>query len=258
MPPQKLFCYRLPDEVDPAEFQGFTVVIIDVLRATSTITNALANGAAKVIPCLTIEDALNTRVQLAPKQVELCGERQGAKIDGFDRGNSPEEYDPESVLDQTLVFTTTNGTRAMIHAEQADEILLASFLNLNSVVRYLEGKANVAILCSGTNRKRTLEDELLAGAIACCFECANCEINGTTRALQLQWKAELDDQGQPRDLFESLKKGQGGINLVKRGLEQDIKFCSQIDCLKVVCHYDPNQRAIRVSQPHSRSANPTP
>ena len=111
--------HALPKLVEPKDLADGTVVVIDVLRASTTIIAALEAGAVEVIPCLEIDDARRVAAQFPAEEVILGGERQGLPIEGFDLGNSPEDYTPYAVAGKTLVFTTTNGTRAMIHARQA-------------------------------------------------------------------------------------------------------------------------------------------
>ncbi|MCA9297739.1 MAG: 2-phosphosulfolactate phosphatase, partial [Phycisphaerales bacterium] len=100
------------DEVDPALLPGTTVVVVDVVRATTTITEALANGARGIYPTASIEEAVKLASSLGREDALLCGERKGAKIEGFDLGNSPREFTRAAVEDKRLVMSTTNGTRA--------------------------------------------------------------------------------------------------------------------------------------------------
>lgn len=249
---KSIYCYRLPAEADPDSLRNATVVVIDVLRATSTITTALANGAGKVIPCDSIEAAWHHREHL--QDCLLCGERQGVMIDGFDLGNSPTEYTAERIGGRTLVFTTTNGTRAMIHSRQATSVLLASFLNLSAVITELADEATVHVICSGTDRTPTLEDDLLAGAIAWKLRETHQPENKTAIQLAESWQSKLNDQGQPHDLASELQKGQGGINLIKRGFEADIEECAKLDSQPIVGRYSPNKSLMIVSDQsmHSR------
>ncbi len=158
--------YFLPQLVEPQRLAGGVTVVIDVLRATTTIAAALAAGAREVVPCLEVADARSAAANLPAGQAVLGGERHGLRIEDFTLGNSPREYTLESVGGKTLVITTTNGTRAMLHAREADEVWLASFVNLAAVVAASAGRERLDILCSGTDGQITREDVLLAGAIA--------------------------------------------------------------------------------------------
>src|SRR5205823_10380648 len=140
-----------------------TVVVIDVLRATTTIVHALAAGAREVVPCLEVEDARRIAAELG-KAAILGGERRGLPIPGFDVGNSPAEYTRQRVGGKTVVFTTTNGTRAMQRCKFASRVLLGAFVNFSAVCRELAVVDHVALVCAGTDGHVTREDTLLAGA----------------------------------------------------------------------------------------------
>lgn len=144
-----------------------TVVIYDVLRATSTITTALAHEARGIIPVLETDEAFSLYARLRPKTEGLLlgGERFGDPIPGFHLGNSPLEYTPERVKDKTVIFTTTNGTRAMINSQQkgAKKIIIASILNQHKVVDFLKSEPAVTIVCAGVQGQFAYEDFFAAG-----------------------------------------------------------------------------------------------
>ena len=163
--------HLLPGLVTPEELAGSMVVVVDILRATTTIVHALAAEAARVIPLLEIEEAERLRSKLGATAV-AGGERGGKKIPGFELGNSPAEYTPAVVKGKTVVFTTTNGTRAMQMCRQAKRVLLGSFANFSAVCRELGKLATnstavetIDILCAGTDGQITREDVLFAGAV---------------------------------------------------------------------------------------------
>jgi 2-phosphosulfolactate phosphatase len=166
--------------VTPAEFTVLpqrdlsqtVCVVFDVLRATSSIVTALANGAAAVIPVREISEALAWRQKLP--DVLLAGERDGVRILGrqsggidFDLGNSPREYTAEKVRGKTIVTTTTNGTWALRSCAAANKVLIGSFLNLTATVRELERLApdQLLLIGAGTYEQSALEDILAAGAV---------------------------------------------------------------------------------------------
>ena len=159
--------HLLPDLVPEEKLAGNVAVVIDVLRATTTIVHALAAGARQVIPCLSIDDARAAAASRTGEKVVLGGERQGVRIEGFDLGNSPSEYTPEAVGGRTVVFTTTNGTRAMLRCRQADHVLLAAFVNRAAVLagNSRPSRQNVHIVCAGTGGAITREDVLVAGSL---------------------------------------------------------------------------------------------
>src|SRR5690606_7749604 len=126
----------------------------DVLRATTTIVEALAAGAASVAPCLTIDDARQRRAELDGGEAILGGERGGRPIEGFDLGNSPAEYTAQRVSGRSVVLTTTNSTKALLHCRAASEILVAGFVNLSVVVERLRDVSRtlaINIVCAGTD-----------------------------------------------------------------------------------------------------------
>jgi len=159
--------HLLPSLFDSEEVRDDVVVILDILRASTTITHALAAGAKSVIPVSEVPEALTKASQFSPGSVLLGGERDGLHIEGFDLDNNPLAYTPDLVTNKTIIFTTTNGTRALLRSILAETIVIGSFVNLSAVVRLLEKEDRpVHLVCAGTRGKITLEDTLCAGAIA--------------------------------------------------------------------------------------------
>jgi len=150
--------------------RGLAVVVIDVLRATTTITRALESGAAAVIPCLEPEDAIAVRNRVGRDRVLLGGERESRKINGFDLDNSPAPYEAAIVSGKTVAFTTTNGSRALqrVGHAGASAVLCGSLINRDAVVRALGAiEAREALLvCAGQDGEFSFEDFFCAGAIA--------------------------------------------------------------------------------------------
>lgn len=147
------------------EMRGKTVVMIDVLRASSTIVTALYHGAKGVIPVADMGAGSKISQSMDTENMLLCGEKDGAKIEGYDLGNSPFEYTAEAVGGKTVILNTTNGTKALMRASMAKEITVGSFLNLSAVVRYLSDKTHIALVCAGWRGRLSLEDLLCAGNI---------------------------------------------------------------------------------------------
>ncbi|MDZ7617941.1 MAG: 2-phosphosulfolactate phosphatase [Patescibacteria group bacterium] len=253
MPPL-LHVYALPHLVQPEELAGSTVVVIDVLRATTTICHAVAAGVEQVVPCLEVEDALAVAKSLSGKVV-LGGERGGLRINGFDLGNSPREYTSDRLDGATLVFTTTNGTRAMHHAHQAPRVILAAFVNASAVVQALVDEPQVYILCAGTCDQYSEDDVLLAGLLVERLE----RIGGFSYAQNAQaatareyWfhsfaqpKAMGVEPLEPELLVPKLRMSAGGRNLVAVGLEDDLLDAAQIDRFDCVPEYYPATGRIR-------------
>jgi len=212
--------------IPPAEeLAGKAAVAIDVLRATSTIITALSHGADTVVPVLQPEEAFQVVRDNPDRRFVLGGERKSVLIPGFHLGNSPLEYTESRVGGLPVLFTTTNGTRAIRRAGSADEVFVAAFLNAPAVAKALLalGK-DVAICCAGTHDQFSLEDAGCAGAILH-------YMSGPESHL------ELNDMGYiARELFrtfegrvaEILHTSEHGQALLKLGLQEDLLFCAQL------------------------------
>ncbi|MEW5930864.1 MAG: 2-phosphosulfolactate phosphatase [Gemmatimonadota bacterium] len=227
----KLDVYLTPGEVAPADTADRVVVIIDVLRATTTIVEAIAAGAKAIYPVGSIEEALRLANTLGRDQVLLCGERKCLPIEGFDLGNSPPEFTAERVGGRTLVMSTTNGTTAMALAAGAARVLIASPLNLSAVVDELaRADAEPVLVCSGRERHFGLEDAVFAGEVARRLMAARPgeweQNDGARAALALAERFELDEA-----LFASTVAGR---NITAAGLADDLAFCAQLDRHSVV------------------------
>lgn len=239
--------FLLPDLAGTEELSGRTAVVIDVLRATTTIVHALAAGAQAVLPCAEVEQARQIAQRLGGEAL-LAGERGGLPIPGFDLGNSPREFTPARVAGKTIVFTTTNGTRALLRSANATRILLAAFVNFSAVCRELAGHEQVAIVCAGTDGEVTREDVLLAGALV--DDLTRGEPPGPAgrrTAWQLNDQAEIAADAwrtavrllTDRPLGLALRLSRGGRNLIEIGQENDIDLAAQIDRFDLVPCYDP-------------------
>lgn len=147
------------------ELQNKAAVIIDVLRASTTIITALTNGCQAIIPAMDVTEAGELARRLGGNCV-LGGERNGQKIEGFQLGNSPLEYSSEAVGGKTIVLTTTNGTKAIRMTSGASQVLVASFANIDAIVQYLAAQnMDVCMICAGRNGGFSFEDTACAGAI---------------------------------------------------------------------------------------------
>ncbi len=238
--------HMLPELVSPETLCDQTVVVIDVLRATTTITYALAAGAKTVVPCADVDQARKLADELNEDSALLGGERGGVKIEGFDLGNSPSEYARETVAGRTVVFTTTNGTRAMAHCRDAKTVLIGAFANLAAICDHLRGVERVHLLCSGTERHVTREDVLLAGAIAA--RLIDGDGSGQKQTWRLSDQARLAEQAwrlvESRlcdvSLAEQLRDSRGGRNVTALGLDADIETAAIIDAFDLVPVLDLN------------------
>jgi 2-phosphosulfolactate phosphatase len=241
---------RLEVLFTPAEFsaltteklRGTTCVVFDVLRATSSITTALAHGAAGVLPVATIPEALAIR-QSRPEAL-LGGERGGFRILAqtkggvdFDFGNSPREFATAKLQDRLLVVTTTNGTRALQATRGAAHVLIASFLNLSATIAFLRDLQPVSLLLigAGTYEEAALEDTLAAGAV--------CDALWTTytdgHVADSAKIARILYRHLGADLAAALAQSRNGSRLIDiPELRDDVAFAAQQDAYPLVAWMD--------------------
>jgi len=212
-------------ELDPADVQNRTVVVVDVLRATSTIVEALANGARAIYPTTGTEEAIKLISSLGRDDTLLCGERRGLKIEGYDLGNSPAEFTREKVDGKRIVMNTTNGTQALVAVAGADRVFTGSFMNLSAVAKAVAGTDDLTVVCAGRGGRFSLDDAVCAGAILARLgtEWANdSDTSDAARvALQLATHATVD--------AAFLAETAGGRNLVEIGMEADLELCATVD-----------------------------
>ena len=157
--------YATYDSVQENKIKGKLAVVVDVLRATSTIITSLNNGCKEVIPVVEIEEAMELSKNCEKDEYLLAGERC-SKIEGFDLSNSPSEYIRDVVEDKTIIFTTTNGTKAIRKAAGADEVILGALINARAISDYILSKGeDVVFICAGTEKKFSLDDIVTVGAI---------------------------------------------------------------------------------------------
>lgn len=248
-----LFVHNLPAQVDPAELTDSTVIVIDMLRASSTICYALAAGTKCVVPLLEIDEALQLAEQLGREFVVLGGERKGNIIDGFDLGNSPSEYTPQRVKGKMLLFTTTNGTRAMAHASEAAHVLVGAIVNRAAIAQAVRFARRVDLLCAGTDGAITGEDILAAGAIIERLigdsPAEHWNLNAEATEALNQWKgvierADLAGRSVSDELAIALRDTNGGKNLLEIGHESDLVACAQLDALPAVPELNRTARQI--------------
>lgn len=222
----------IPEEIKNIELTGKLVVIIDVLRASSTIITALANRCRVFIPILSPDRAKKKAQQFEKGKVLLGGEREGIKIEGFDLGNSPSEYKREVAKDKTIIFSTTNGVKTLEMVKDAYRIIIGSFLNLQAVCDYCTNyQGDILIICAGREGKFSLEDTACAGMLINFLRdvfpiaCQEADANLTARLLYEKFG---------NNILEILRKSQHGRYLESIGLGEDLKFCSQLDFFHIV------------------------
>lgn len=219
--PEDYHLYQKPNQ---------TVVVIDVLRATTVICSALYHGVNAVIPVESLEEASG----YLKKGYLVAGERNGRKIEDFALGNSPLAFVSGEFVGHDLVISTTNGTRAIKVALNAKELLIGSLANAQSVIQHvLTQERDVLLLCSGWKGKPNLEDSICAGYMAM-------ELKKS-----LAFKSEEDSTLIATNLFESAKSNPFAFlkgsshrqRLLKLGLSKDIKFCIKANSMDIVPFY---------------------
>jgi 2-phosphosulfolactate phosphatase len=204
---------------------GKNVVIIDVFRATSTITTALFYGVKKVVPVSTLEECKS----FENKGFLLAAERNGLKPDGFRLGNSPYDYMSKNVNEKTLVLTTTNGTRAVEMSIGASNILCGAFLNLSALTKWLiSQKEDCLLFCAGWKGRFSMEDTLCAGAIVSCLKPTHDIADDEGLAASLLY------DNTKSDLLGFLKKSSHYNRLSGHGIIKDIELCLAVDKFGVV------------------------
>ena len=246
----RIAIHYLPQFVAEADLADQTVIVVDLLRASSTICQTLASGAKAVVPCLEVDETFAKAKEFQRSEILLGGERGGEKIEGFDLGNSPLDYTADRVFGRTLLFTTTNGTRAVNHARLAKRVLIGAAMNRRALCEVIANETNVEILCAGTGGQVTREDILAAGAIADCLARESTEFNEWAEAACREWQ-ELETTARAlgrsvsEQFAEELRETQGGKNLLALGFDDDLHFCSQLDQLDVVPELDRTVGVIR-------------
>lgn len=214
-----------PDLMHLYEVQDKTVIVVDILRATSCMTTAFAFGIKSITPFAKLEDCM----AMKEKGYFTAGERDGKRVDGFDLGNSPFEYMEEKLKGKRIAFTTTNGTMAIAKSVGAKEIVIGSFLNLSAVTEYVsKSENNVLVVCAGWKGRVNLEDTLFAGALVDLLSDhtePDCDAPLAAQHLYLRAKGDLN---------EFLKDSSHVKRLAKLNIHKDIRFCLTPDQYSVV------------------------
>ena len=201
---------------------GQSAVVIDVFRASTTIVTALANGCRMLIPVLTPDDARSRAKDFPKETVLLGGERGGEPIAGFHLGNSPIEYTPERVRDKVVIFTTTNGTRALAIAAPAAITAVGGLVNVEAVARWAAARArDLTILCSGDAGSLSLEDTVCAGFLLEALGEMGCPLENTDAARACRIVAAHYRPQLARLLADSA----WARELVRLGRREDLSAC---------------------------------
>ncbi|HEY5219267.1 MAG TPA: 2-phosphosulfolactate phosphatase [Gemmatimonadaceae bacterium] len=235
-------------EVGPGDVAGRVVAVVDVLRASSSIAAALANGARAVFPGETSEAIVNRAKGFERGEFRMAGERRMRKIDGFDLGNSPLEFTRDAVDGRTVLMTTTNGTAAFAATQGAKHVFAAAYVNFSPVLGAMRAAlrkgVDLAFVCASHEGQFSLEDSVCAGRFVrhVTRRLANVTFNdAAVAAVQLHRKFGADIWG----LFEMTSHGQA---LTEAGFATDLVACATLDLYPVVPVYQDRQITLFASR----------
>lgn len=214
-----------PDLMHLYSVEGKSVVVVDILRATSSMVTGFAHGIDSIYPVAKLEDCRAMKA----KGYLIAGEREGEKVPDFDLGNSPFEYMAENLKGKQIALTTTNGTQAIAKSIGAAEIIIGAFLNLSAVANHLiKSKNDILIVCAGWKGKVNLEDTVFTGAL----------IEKLKNKFSLACDAPLMAQhlynSAKSNLIEFLNESSHVKRLNKLNIHDDMRFCCTIDEYTVV------------------------
>lgn len=218
-----------PFHIPLYELRKKVVVVIDVYRATSAIVAGLGTGLKKIIPVSTVDEAR----EYQKKGFKVAAERKGDIVPGFDMGNSPLSFSEKSLIGETVVLSTSNGTKALLKATSAKEIVVGSFLNQSAVVNYVnEHHDSVMFLCAGWRDRFNLEDTIVAGAMAqdLLAKGWSTTCDSSLAAMRLYDLGKSDVKGFMKDASHTNR-------LAHLKLDEDIAFCNRQDVFDVVPVY---------------------
>jgi 2-phosphosulfolactate phosphatase len=215
-----------PVSADELYFTGKTTVVIDVLRASTTLITALANGAKEIVPVATVEFAVKVSGGMFGGHTLLGGERNTKKLEGFALGNSPSDYISNAVEGKTIVYYTTNGSKAIVKAKFSENLFICSFINISVVAKYLvELSNNIEILCAGNNNLYSLEDSVCAGRLVkeIISQSTECELSDSSKSAMALNK-EFGG-----NILKMLKESEHGGLLSESGFVDDLNICSKLN-----------------------------
>ncbi len=214
-----------PELIHLHELEGKIVVVVDILRATSCMTTAIASGIEGIIPVASLEECRSYK----DNGFVCAAERGGQQVKGFQLDNSPFSYMDDKLKGKTIAVTTTNGTLAISKSVEADEVLIGSFLNLSAVSNYLKSQSkDVIIHCAGWKGQVNTEDTLYSGALIATL-LSDYDADGDAAQMALQFF-----ESSKSDLLAVVQASAHAKRLEKFNIIEDIKFCLEIDKFDVI------------------------
>jgi 2-phosphosulfolactate phosphatase len=227
--------------VAPADVAGRVVIVVDVLRAATSVAWAIANGARAVIPFGHVDEVAVRAKQFERTDVRLGGERRMQRIPGFDLGNSPQEYVRELVEGRTILYSTTNGTAALLASQGARTCFLAGFVNVRATITAARaatrGREDVLVICAGTERRAALEDTVCAGLLVRGIARARTGVeqgDGAFIARTIARRYHGDLQRLATDAAHARA-------LTAAGFADDVAQCLQLDTMPTAVRYHDRQ-----------------
>jgi len=237
-------------QFDDLQLRDKNVLVLDVLRASSTITVALNNGAREIIPVASIESAVKISGSLFGEVTLRGGERNGKIIEGFNLGNSPSEYSEAAVKGKSIIYCTTNGSVAMAKSRYARTLIIGSFLNLTTVVNFIQGEnKDFLFICAGrlnTIGYFSLEDAVCAGMMIQRlkkFESLELNLSDSAKAAYALYKSF------GRSILKMLKTSEHGKYLIEIGFADDLKICAAVDSVPVLPVQIENKIKLKKEEP---------
>jgi len=237
----RLDVFFTPTQVKPGDTVGRLVIIVDVLRASTTVATALGNGARTVLPLEGADEVIVRSKEFARSQIILAGEQKMQPIAGFDLGNSPQDFTKEAVEGKTILITTTNGTRALLGVQGARDIVIASYVNFTAVLAMMKVAASsntdIAIICAGEEGSFTLEDAACAGRYVRAIpkKADSVVVNDAAAASVLIEKRYGDN------IAKVFKESSHGQALASAGFGDDLAAAAEVDSYPVVPIYQDRQ-----------------
>jgi len=237
-------------QLDELQLRDKNVVMIDVLRSSSTLVHALQNGAREIIPVATIENAVKISGSLFGDVTIRGGERNGKMIQGFNLGNSPLEYIEANVKGKSIIFCSTNGSVALVKARHARNLVVAGFNNISSVVEFLlELNEDFLIVCAGRSPVVggfSLEDTVCAGMVVDRLAGSKTPLVDMTDAALAAQKLY---KGLGRSIPRMLKNSEHGKYLIEIGFKEDLKVCGAIDSVPALPVWTGNSVRLKKELP---------
>jgi 2-phosphosulfolactate phosphatase len=239
-----------PQRADELSLRDRTVVVIDVLRSSTTIATALQNGAKEIIPVSTIERAVKISGSLFGNAILRGGERNGKMIEGFNLGNSPAEYTEEKVKGKSIIFCSTNGSYAIENARFARQVIVCGFVNISVVAELLhEADSDFVIVCAGDNGSFSLEDTVCGGMLLHVLG------KDKTRELVLSDSARAAGalyRSFGKNVLDMLANSEHGKSLAEIGFADDLSFCAGRDTIPVVPQFVHNVIKLKTEPDHGK------